>query len=107
MLLDHGENPNAENNLGETPLHRLLKQNHFREDRVLGTVQLLLEHGAQPNGQDQDGVTPLQLTSRNGMLEVARLLRNQGTKNATENDQGRMPLHTARVNSKIIPVLRS
>ncbi len=107
VLLDHGANPNAENNLGEIPLHRLLKQNYFREVRVLGTVQLSLEHGAQPNGQDKDGVTPLQLTSRNGMLEGARLLRNQGTKNAKENDQGRTPLHTAYFNSKIIPVLRS
>jgi serine/threonine-protein phosphatase 6 regulatory ankyrin repeat subunit B len=107
VLLDHGANPNAENNLGETPLHRLLKYNYFGEDLHLNTVQLLLESGANPNVRDKDGVTPLQLTSRNGMPEVARLLRNYGAKKVTEDDQDQVPLHTTNVSSKKIPVPRS
>jgi ankyrin repeat protein len=107
VLLDHGANPNAESNLGETPLHRLLKYNYFREDLHLDTVQLLLENGAKPNVQGKDGVTPLQLTSRNGMPSVARLLCNYGAKKVTENDQDQVPLHTTNVSSKMIPVPHS
>ena len=107
VLLDHGANPNAKNNQGETPLHRLLKYKYFREKSHLYSVQLLLEHGANADVQDNDGATPLQLTSRNGWLEVARLLRSHGATDTTENDQDRTQLHTVHVSSKMIPVLRS
>jgi ankyrin repeat protein len=93
VLLDHGANPNEENNLGETLLHQLLKYKYFREDLHLDTVQLLLENGANPDVQDKDGATPLQLTTRYGMPEVARLLCNYGAKKATENDQDQVQLH--------------
>jgi len=93
ILLDNGANPDAENNLGETPLHRLLRNSYFKEDRHLDKVQLTLEHGANPNAQDKDDITLLQLSSRNEMHEVARLLRDHGAKDATENTQDRTPLH--------------
>ena len=87
MLLNYGANPNSENNLGETPLHLLLHDNYFSEERHLSTVQRLLEHGANPNAQDNEGITPLQLTSRKRMPSVARLLRNDCPEEATEHDR--------------------
>lgn len=79
VLLNYGANPNAQNNLGETPLHRLLKCEHFKYHH-LDTVQLLLEHDANPNARDKVDVSPLQLAFRNGTLEVARLLHTYGAK---------------------------
>ena len=97
VLFNNGANPNVKNNLGETPLNRLLKSTNFREDSHLDAVQLLLEHGANPNVQDKDGVTSLQLASRNGMPEVTRLLLEHGAKDVTENDHPQP--HTAQVSS--------
>jgi ankyrin repeat protein len=97
VLFDNGANPDVKDNLGETPLNRLLKNTNFNEDPHLDAVQLLLEHGANPNVQDNDGVTLLQLASRKGMPEVTRLLLEYGAKDATENDQ--TPPHTAQVSS--------
>ena len=84
VLLNHGANPNAENNRGETPLHRLLKCDYFK-DHHLDIVQLLLEHGANPNTRDKNDVIPLQLASRNGTQEVARLLCTYGARDAEKD----------------------
>ena len=80
VLSNSGANPNVKNNLGETPLHLLLKNAHFSEDRDIDVVQLLLEHGANPNAQDRAGVAPLHLASRNGRFKVTGLLLNYGAR---------------------------
>lgn len=54
LLLDHGANPNIQNDKGETPLH-FVCQLTMRDPEI---ANLLLSHGADPRIQTRDGNRP-------------------------------------------------
>jgi ankyrin repeat protein len=55
LLLDHGADPNCQNDNGETPLH-LVCQLPMRDPEI---AQLLLSKGADPRIQTKDGKKPI------------------------------------------------
>jgi cytohesin len=86
FLLEHGADPNIQDNNGGTPLH-VAAWNGHRE-----VVELLLEHGANPNVQDDDGDTPLHLAAKNNYREVVELLLEHGADPNIRNNEGDTPL---------------
>lgn len=56
------------------------------EERVLETVKVLLEFGAIINCKDRQGKTPLMFAAALGHTEVVRLLIDQASLEATDND---------------------
>ena len=57
LLLEHGANPNVQDNDGRTPLHYAVENCHVDVARVL------LDHGADPTIRDNEGMTPLDYSS--------------------------------------------
>jgi ankyrin repeat protein len=53
LLLEHGANPNVQDNDGRTPLHYAVENCH------VGVARVLLDHGADPTIRDNNGMTPL------------------------------------------------
>jgi ankyrin repeat protein len=45
------------------------------ESLAMEAARLLLEHGADPNARDPQGLTAADRAEKNGMFEVAELLR--------------------------------
>jgi hypothetical protein len=72
LLMDHGANPNARDNLGFTPLH-----DSSQWGSVEGT-SLLLKYDAIIDAEDKGGRTPLQLSLENGRQDIATCLREHG-----------------------------
>ena len=96
VLLEHGADPIAENDEGQTPLHILSESVINDKDdvyHVLDHALLLLKHGAEVNRQDKDKETPLHLAIRWDWLELAGILLEYGADANAENDQGKTPLH--------------
>ena len=65
---------NAVNDGGETPIHAMIRYNHFNQ------VELLLQQGANVNTQDKDSNSPLHNAAWHGEdgIELARLLISNG-----------------------------
>jgi len=80
-LLDHGANPNVENDQGEAPLH-VVSQGKYDQKHGVLIARLLLERGADVNASDKDQYTPLYSASYFGRLEIARVLLNHVAKTA-------------------------
>ncbi|HKV40280.1 MAG TPA: ankyrin repeat domain-containing protein [Blastocatellia bacterium] len=57
ILLDHGADPNTQNEAGDTPLHRVIKSRIVRNPTKF--VDLLLNSGALPAILNKEGRTPL------------------------------------------------
>ncbi|KAH8987259.1 ankyrin repeat-containing domain protein [Lactarius akahatsu] len=93
MFLNHGANPNAKGNNGQTPLHSLLEHSRNFPNGGLSLARLLLEHGADVNAQDKKSATPLHLASREGQFEIVRMLLGNGANPRATNNQGQTPLH--------------
>ena len=53
VLLENGADPNAADNVKNTPLHRSSSKGHSK------MTKLLLSYNADPNYQDSTGNTPL------------------------------------------------
>lgn len=85
LLLEFGANPNAVDNLGQTPLHLISRQS----PRV---VRLLLEAGGDVNAVDNLGQTPMH-TSKWGSHEIGRILLEAGGDINAVDNYGRTPLH--------------
>ena len=67
----------AENNRGDTPFHSFL----FFKDHPAGMIKLLLEEGSGLlciDKQDENGEAPLHIAARQGNLEAARILLENG-----------------------------
>lgn len=73
LLLSHGADANALNNLGESPLSTAA-----RAGKAL-PVQLLLEHGSRLNVIDNRGYTPLQLSLLREQVDVSISLIQHGS----------------------------
>ncbi|KAL9704799.1 hypothetical protein quinque_008317 [Culex quinquefasciatus] len=73
------------------------------EERVLETVKLLLEFGAVINCKDRQGKTPLMFAATRGHTEVVRLLVDQASLEATDNDGLTALFHG--VNSKNVEIV--
>jgi ankyrin repeat protein len=68
LLLEHGANPNIQDENGDTPLHWTAQWGR------LDVVKLLLVYGADPTVKDKDGKTPLDLARAEGRREVVSVI---------------------------------
>jgi len=78
LLLEHGANPNAATEFGDTLLHLAATKGHFE------TMRLLLLHGANPNAKSIEGLTPLMVAHD---VHCRRLLVESGA-NVNARDNG-------------------
>lgn len=75
LLLDNGVDVNVPDHRGYTPL---MLAAHFDRDQT-EIIKLLLSHGANPAASGENE-TPASLAAKRGDTELARLLRDQGTR---------------------------
>ena len=96
LLLDHGADPeaNAENDMGEKPLHQLSYSKYRSQEDGMRVARLLLEHGADVHTRRNDGCTPLHLASYFGNLDIVHLLLSHGADRQVNaaDDMGEKPL---------------
>ena len=81
VLLDHGADPNAQDNDCSTPLHYSSWWDNEDYATTGGTVEgtrLLLERGAIMDVQDNEGKTPLQLALDHGRDDIVTCLKEHG-----------------------------
>ena len=93
MLLEFGANVHIQNNDGETPLHRSLKNIGASPYCSLDITRSLLEHGADVDAHDYRHWTALHLASYSGNLNLVQLLLEHGANACVRNDEGETPLH--------------
>lgn len=98
LLIRAGAHPNAANNNGCTPLHRLvtLKGDHKLLEK---TIQLFLAHGASAQMRDGNGDTALHMAVAEGSSKTVKQLLTQGAASSTLiqvcNNEKNTPLHVA------------
>ncbi len=85
LLLARGEDTNARDRFGHTPLF-------FAKSAYVALV--LFSHGADPNARREDGATPLHRAARTGNRQVARVLIGAGA-DVNASQRGVTPLHIA------------
>ena len=90
-LLRSGANPNATDEIGQTPLHMT---NRF------DVATILLKHGADPNIKTKhDGRTPLHYAAAEGRLAVVGALLKYGAIVDVKDNYGKTPLYLATTNA--------
>src|ERR1035437_9720990 len=89
LLLAHGAEINAKDNLGRTPLWQA---SDYKDEKDV--AELLLAHGAEVNAKDNFGGTPFLVA---GNKQVAELLLAHGAEINVQNNNGMTPLHWAAV----------
>ncbi|KAJ5856590.1 uncharacterized protein N7529_010534 [Penicillium soppii] len=101
-LLQHGADPNARNDQGNTPLSNAVLQGELGGHRQHIIAQILLEGGADPNITALCGLTPLSLSAHN--TQLFQLLLNNG---AIPSQDHPMELFSAlsRFNSDVLSTL--
>jgi ankyrin repeat protein len=93
VLLDYGVDVNSQNDGHCTPLDFASRNGHRNDSRV---VQFLIEHGADLNTRaSRSGFAPLHRASKNGRIEVVRLLVEHGVNVEVQDKYGRTPLDVA------------
>ena len=97
LLLNNGADPeaNAEDDIGEKPLHKVSYGKYRSEEDGIRVAQLLLERGADVNTRRNDHWTPLHAASYSGNVEIVRLLLDHDAdpEASAEGDMGEKPLH--------------
>ncbi|MYC52725.1 MAG: hypothetical protein F4X47_10455 [Gammaproteobacteria bacterium] len=90
LLLGADADPNAINDLGQTPLHR----GATNSNPVV--ISHLLSAAADPNAMDNDGYTPLHYAAaQSGNARAVTRLLGAGADPLVESNDGRTPLHSA------------
>jgi cytohesin len=84
-LIAQGENVNAQDKFGHTPLF-------FARSAYM--AQVLISAGADVNARRNDEGTPLHRAARSGLRSVAKILIQSGA-NINASQKGSTPLHTA------------
>ncbi len=73
----------------DTPLKRLLYNDHFTEKEVYDLITLLLDNGANPNIKSAGGTTPLMvLTLMDGFANIMELLLDHGANPFIKENEG-------------------
>ena len=89
ILLEHGADPNALDDSGQTALHLASSREGFTD------VELLLEYGADMGVQDEDGWTPLHGAAHHLNLQVVAVLLNRGADPHTQTYNDDTPIRMA------------
>jgi ankyrin repeat protein len=87
LLLDHGTNPDGQDEDGWTSLHFASDCGHVK------LAQLLLAHGANVNAQAMDLQTPLHKAIS---AEVVKVLLEHGADLHIRDEEGKTPFQIAR-----------
>ncbi len=88
-LIEGGTDVNAEDELGETPLHNAVVRGY-------GEISMLLiEHGADVSARDVRGLSPLHAAAWRGNLDMVDLLIANGADVNARDQDGVTPLHAA------------
>jgi ankyrin repeat protein len=90
ILLKHGADIEARDNMDWSPLERATSEGHVELTRVL------LEHGANVNAEGINLLTPLFFALGPGKPEVARVLLKHGADVNAQNATRQTPLHRAK-----------
>lgn len=69
LLLEHGSNVNAQDDVGQTPLLLAIRNGDANK------VKLLLSWGANPNVPDMDGESPSQIAEKSGHRDIVQFLK--------------------------------
>jgi ankyrin repeat protein len=88
-LLDDGADPNAQDQLGITPLSWCAMTGHKK------AAELLVEHGADVNQPNRDGGTALHAAAFLGNTEMVQFLIAEGANVRARNQGGETPLDSA------------
>jgi ankyrin repeat protein len=104
ILLEHGGNSNAQDNLGRSPVHFVVSINEC--SIALEILKLLLKKGGDPNLLDKkEHFAPLHYAAdghkEKGPEKIKILLENDADPNLNGGEGGLTPLHIACVNSEI------
>ena len=90
FLLQHGGRVDIWGEYGMTPLEISIHPDWLDGD--IDAVSFLLRHGADPNVRGSDLVTPLHVAALNTMVEVVKLLLNNGADVDPRDNTGKTPL---------------
>ena len=91
VLLRHGADVQAKNDLGETPLHDAARWNAFE------AAEVLLRSGAAVDAKSEDGDTALHYAARWNASATAEVLLRSGAAVDAKEKYGETPLHKAAV----------
>ncbi len=96
ILLKYGADPNAKNDIGETPLYIAARTTTATIDQdTIEIIRNLLKYGADPNAKSNDGWMPLHNAASNRNLEAVKLLIKYNADVKATDNNGWTPLHFA------------